>query len=344
MVLTKQFKLCPTKEQTQILDIMGREYISLINDILDYAISLGQMPMLSSASVHAPLPSTVRGQCTLDARSIWRKTKKLKGKFPVLRKPVIVWNNQNYKISESSISVPVYESGKTHRIQIKALIPHDVFNLLKNSKLGTLRISKKNSKYIAQISYEAAESMPTGTAAMGIDLGIKCPAVAVFNDGTVRFYGNGRQNKFVRRKYAKRRKKLGKVKKMKALKKMDNKEQRWMKDQDHKLSRQIINEAISRNVGTIKLEALSGISAATRKSRKNNHSLHNWSFYRLSLFIEYKAKLAGIKVEYVNPAYTSQTCPICGCVHKANDRTYICPDCDYKSHRDIIGARNILAA
>ncbi|MBO5567208.1 MAG: transposase, partial [Succinivibrio sp.] len=54
-----------------------------------------------------------------------------------------------------------------------------------------------------------------------------------------------------------------------------------------------------------------------RSSRKNNHSLHSWSFYRLSQFIEYKAKLAGIAVEYVNPAYTSQRCPECGHIHHA---------------------------
>ena len=117
-----------------------------------------------------------------------------------------------------------------------------------------------------------------------------------------------------------------------------------MRDIDHKISRSIVNEAIKNNVGIIKLEALSGIRSTTRTSRKNNHSLHSWSFYRLAQFIEYKARIAGIQVIYVNPAYTSQRCPHCGSVSHADDRKYVCENCGYHSHRDRIGAVNILAA
>ena len=113
-----------------------------------------------------------------------------------------------------------------------------------------------------------------------------------------------------------------------------------MKDIDHKLSHDIVQTAVSHNVKTIKLERLSNIRSTTRTSRKNNHSLHTWSFYRLSKNIEYKAKLAGIRVEYVDPAYTSQKCPNCGRIHHANDRKYIC-DCGFQIHRDLLGAINI---
>ncbi|EKS8366685.1 transposase, partial [Bacillus cereus] len=65
-----------------------------------------------------------------------------------------------------------------------------------------------------------------------------------------------------------------------------------------------------------------------------------WSFYRLAHFVEYKAKLAGIKVEYVNPSYTSQTCPKCNEKNKAQDRKYKC-QCGFEKHRDIVGAMNI---
>ena len=93
-------------------------------------------------------------------------------------------------------------------------------------------------------------------------------------------------------------------------------------------------------LSVIKLERLQNIRSTTRTSRKNNHSLHTWSFYRLATFIEYKAKLAGIEVEYVDPAYTSQICPICGRIQHAKDRNYTCR-CGYQTHRDLLGAINI---
>ncbi|MEB8836003.1 zinc ribbon domain-containing protein, partial [Bacillus cereus] len=48
----------------------------------------------------------------------------------------------------------------------------------------------------------------------------------------------------------------------------------------------------------------------------------------------------GIKVEYVNPSYTSQTCPKCSEKNKAQDRKYKC-QCGFEKHRDIVGAMNI---
>lgn len=90
---------------------------------------------------------------------------------------------------------------------------------------------------------------------MGIDLGLKVPAVAVTENGKTKFVGNGRQNKYVKRKFRAKRKELGKNKKLNAIYKLNDKEQRWMKDQDHKISREIINFAIENfynSDGTIK--------------------------------------------------------------------------------------------
>ena len=70
---------------------------------------------------------------------------------------------------------------------------------------------------------------------------------------------------------------------------------------------------------------------------------NGWSFYRLARFIEYKAILEGITVEYVDPRYTSQTCPDCGTSNKANGRKYKC-GCGFKKHRDMVGAINIISS
>lgn len=344
-MLTAKIKILPSHDQTAIIDATMQEYISLVNDIIDYAVALAQMPKLSSATAKAALPSCLRDQCRIDARSIWRKTLKNGGRFPVLRRSVAIWNNQNYTVEADGIAFPVWLNGRSRKIHVKAIIPEEVLSILQNHKLGTMRISKKNGKYIAQIAYEevCAEPVPEDKS-MGVDLGILCPAVSVTDDGKTKFYGNGRQNKFVRRRHKAKRRKLGKAKKLNAIRKLEHKEQRWMKDQDHKISRAIVNEAIRQGVSTIKLENLAGIRSTARTSRKNNPSLHSWSFYRLSKFIEYKACLAGIEVRYVDPKYTSQTCPVCGTRHKTNSRTYLCTDCGYRTHRDRVGAVNICHA
>lgn len=343
MKLVKQVKLVPTDEQAALLDATMREYISLVNDILDYALACTYMPKLSSKTVHANLPSALRDQCRRDARSAYNKALRYNEPIPVLKKPVAFWNNQNYEVGGDFVAMPFWFGGKSQKLRIEALVPNDTLDFLAKHKLGAMRVTKKGNKYIAQIAYEAIEPPVSDGGVMGVDLGIKCPAVAVTSNGTTKFYGNGRQNKFVRRRFSRRRKKLGKAKKLRAIRKSKNKEHRWMADQDHKLSRAIINDAIALGVKTIKLEELSGIRETARTSRKNNRSLHSWSFYRLATFIEYKAALAGIKVVYVNPAYTSQTCPCCGKRNHAKDRVYRC-SCGYTGHRDRVGAVNILAA
>lgn len=116
-----------------------------------------------------------------------------------------------------------------------------------------------------------------------------------------------------------------------------------MKDKDHKVSREIVNFAKQTKVATIQLEELSGIRQTARTSRKNAKNLNTWSFYRLAQFISYKAALAGINVVYVSPMYTSQTCPVCKEKNHASDRKYQC-SCGFKTHRDILGAMNIIKA
>lgn len=324
---------------------------------------------LTTADVKAKLPSALCNQCIRDAKSIVKKydkackevekakknknsknvkeveeikeVKKLKEiKVPVLKKLCCYINNQNFKIQDNYISFPVMIDGKSKRISVKTKMTDKQKLILSSHRLGTMRIVIKNiNTLVAQFVYEI-EKVNESNNVMGVDLGIKCPAVSYCTDGSVKFYDNGRNNKYMRRHYANLRKWFQKAKKPTVVKRIKNKEQRIMKDIDHKISREIVNTAKKHKAKVIKLERLENIRSTTRTSRKNNPSLHTWSFYRLAQYIEYKAKLAGIEVEYVDLAYTSQKCPQCGNIHHAKDRKYICK-CGYHTHRDLLGAINI---
>lgn len=323
---------------------MSKEYISLINQLVGEMTVEKKSTKKTTKDVFSNLPSAVKNQAIKDAKSIF-STKVKKTKFttvPVLKKPVCVWNNQNYSFDFTHIHFPLMINGKVKKMPVRALLvdkDNRNFDLLKH-KLGTLRITKKANKWIAQIAVTIQTDMKTGTKLMGVDLGLKIPAVAVTDDGKVRFFGNGRRNKFKKRKFRANRKKLGHSKKLSAIRNLDDKEQRWMRDQDHKVSRAIIGFAKQQKISVIRLEKLANIRQTARTSRKNEKNLHTWSFYRLAQFIEYKASLEGIEVEYVNPAYTSQTCPSCSERNTAQDRKYTCK-CGFEKHRDVVGAMNI---
>jgi len=335
--------LLPTKEQEAILTRMSEEYISTINALVAEMVEERKPTRKTSKDMDAFLPSAVKSQAALDAKSVFKKAKKKNFEtVPLLKKPHCVWNNQNYSFDFHNISMPIMINGGAKKTPIRALLvdkKNRNVDLLKH-KLGTLRITKKSSKWIAQIAVTIATAKKTGTKVMGVDLGLKVPAVAVTDDEHLRFFGNGRRNKYMKRKFRSERKALGKRKKLNAIRNSKDKEQRWMKDQDHKVSRAIVDFAKDNHISVIRLEKLANIRQTARTSRKNEKNLHTWSFYRLATFIEYKATLEGIQVEYVNPAHTSQTCPNCSERNKARDRKYQC-SCGFEKHRDIVGAMNI---
>ena len=57
--------------------------------------------------------------------------------------------------------------------------------------------------------------------------------------------------------------------------------------------------------------------------------------------LEYKCDLNRIQYTYINPAYTSQICNICGSFGKRNGDLFKCSDCG-ETHADLNAAINIL--
>ena len=95
------------------------------------------------------------------------------------------------------------------------------------------------------------------------------------------------------------------------LKKIKNRESRVIRDLNHKVSRKIVEIAKKDSTG-IKLEKLDGIRNNKKHAKPFNYGLNSWSFHQLQKFIEYKAKLEGFPITYVEPKNTSKECSRCG--------------------------------
>jgi IS605 OrfB family transposase len=127
---------------------------------------------------------------------------------------------------------------------------------------------------------------------------------------------------------------------------MAGKEARFRRHENHCISKTIVASAKGTGRG-IALEDLKGIrNRLTARGTEARAKLSGWSFGQLHAFLTYKAQLAGVPIEVVDPAYTSQTCAACGHCSKRNRKSqsvFVCKACGHGAHADKNAARNIRA-
>lgn len=195
---------------------------------------------------------------------------------------------------------------------------------------------------------------------VGVDLGINTPAYVATNVTEDRKAISKREHFLNARMAIKRRfhtlQRLegtadgkGRKKKLEPLERMREKERNWVHTQNHRFSRDVVNFAIQVKAATIQMEDLSGygrdIDGTVEEEKK--FLLGKWSYYELQALIEEKALKAGIKVNKVKPAYTSQTCSWCGERGIRDGTAFYCQNPNCKQHgkndinADYNAARNI---
>ncbi|GCC10884.1 putative transposase DNA-binding domain protein [archaeon] len=120
----------------------------------------------------------------------------------------------------------------------------------------------------------------------------------------------------------------GKYRKVKQIR---NREQRIVSDMNHKISRKIVDMAKDSKSG-LKMEDLKGIHNA-KSTKSFRYSVNSWSFYQLRQMIEYKAKLLGVHIVYVDPQYTSGVFKMwTDRRHNRNGKVFKCPHCGHVDH------------
>jgi IS605 OrfB family transposase len=176
---------------------------------------------------------------------------------------------------------------------------------------------------------------------LGVDLGIN--NLAVSSDGTFYLRPDLRN---VSNKYSALRSRLqckGTQSAKRHLKKLSGCENRFHKDVNHCISKQIVNSAKVQGYNVIALENLKHIRENSKLGRATRKRLHSWPFAQLQDFLGYKAQWAGIQVETVSARYTSQGCSRCGHVYKPQRKgnLFRCVSCGYQNHADLNASHNI---
>ena len=249
--------------------------------------------------------------------------------------------------SRASISV------MNNRIKLKFKLTAKQKKLFTNPnwKRGNARLVQTGKKWFLHISF--TRKVPEVDISkfdniIGIDAGLR-QIMTIYNPKTGQtFFKNGQNIKKKRQNYAKKRQSLQSKNTKSAkrrLKELSGRENRWMTDVNHYLSKTLVSE----NPNTlIVVEDLTNVTFDTVSHRKkeNRYEHHSWSFYQLQQDIAYKAREHGSYLVKVNPAYTSQRCPKCGTIRKENrDKTnhiYHCNNCHYQSNDDRVAAMNIV--
>lgn len=337
----------PTHEKQKMYQLMTDRVTAFANKYISLEKKDRPKTSKQAKQYSEPLPSAVLTQAIRDinGKKDPKHFKRLWCNF----------NNQNFKVEkengnwkvsfptlEKRIGVPI-ETSERQNDYLEKLINGEV-------KQGTAMLVKRRGRWYIHLSFEVSieEEPKKREKIMGIDLGLIDILVAEA-EGQTLFFSGGKLA-YMRRHFKSLRSRLMKAKAYKKLKELGNKEHRIATDINHKISSSVIDFAKEQGVTKIRMEDLTDARWEMKQRKKQKHdsgrSLQSWSFYQLQEFIEYKATLTGIEVEYVNKDNTSMICSVCG--HKFTSRPkgrmFECPSCGSIRHIDANAARNIAEA
>ncbi len=218
--------------------------------------------------------------------------------------------------------------------------PHQA-RYLKEGKAREGELIRRGKRWFFNLVLEIPDVQPNmvGTI-LAVDVGEN--NLATTSNGTI-FGGGILRHK--RDKFLARRGKLqsnGSRSAKRCLKRISGKEHRHVKMINHITSKAIVEEAVLCGANKLVLENLTNIRRRIAGNKRIRSRLHRWSWYELQQFVEYKAQARGIGIVYVNPAYTSQSCSICGSLGTRRKHRFACSTCGSYQHSDRNASINLL--
>lgn len=355
LTLTAKLKINPTQEQKLFLQSTLNSYKNGCNLVsaMVFDTHVLQQPVL-----HKKTYERLRSVCGLKSQMAQSVMKTVIARYRthqsnghdwtkvVFKTPEydLVWN-RDYSLVNGLFSVNTVDGRIKIPFETKGMERY--FD--EKWSFGTAKLVYKHNCFFLHIpmTKEVSEMNESSIQqVVGVDFGMNFLATTYDSQGKSSFF-NGRPIKHKHAHYKQLRKQLQRRQTASArqrLKKIGQRENRWMQDVNHQVSKALVTQYGTNTLFVI--EDLTGIRAATERVRLHHrYQSVSWTFFQLRKMLEYKASLQGSKVIAVDPSYTSQTCPKCGHTEKANrikkKHTFQCKSCSYTSNDDRIGAMNL---
>ena len=328
VTLTAKVKILPTDEQADRLLQTLRAYRLASNFVSSLVF---ETKMLSVSSLHKILYRELRSAFALRSQMAQSVLKTVVARYKSLvgnghpwtcldfKKLAydLVWH-RDYSLGNQAFSINTLDGRIRVPYETKGMEAY----LDGSWGFGTAKLIYKRGKYFLHIPVTQEVEEPSAGSfkqVVGVDLGINFVATSYDTEGKSLFYP-GRPIKDKRSRYKQLRKQLQQVgtpSSRRKLKRIGERENRWMTDVNHRVSRALVDRYDPNTLFVI--EDLTGIRSETETVRlRDRYERVSWSFYQLRKMIEYKVILRGAKVIAVDPRYTSQACPKCNHKEKAN--------------------------
>ena len=184
---------------------------------------------------------------------------------------------------------------------------------LTKDKVQFVRLVPKNNYMVIEVGYNIKEQeQKLNDNVLAIDIGVNNIASCVTTNGD-KFLINGKQLKYINHNYNKRiadiqsKLKLTHNKNKSNYKaNITNKRNNRINDYLHKITTYIVNQAVSKNIGTIVVGYNKEWKQDTNIGNINNQNFVNIPFYKFISMLEYKSKLKGIAFKTITEEYTSK--------------------------------------
>jgi IS605 OrfB family transposase len=346
---TISLKLLATAEQSAALSALTIEFSGACNSIvpmameqrcwnrvalhhLAYYLVRERFPALGSQMVCQAVHRVADAYRTLKANKKFDKDKPV----PVITfHPTSVnFDKRTYSIKGNALSLFTL-GGREH---IPFVGGKHQFNLFANGQPKEARLVIKKGVWYFNLVLNLPDITPVTGGTFGVDVGENNLAAT----STGKVFGGG-QLRHNRDKYLAHRRRLqanGSRAAKRKLRAISGREQRHVRHVNHETSKAIVTEAIRVGAGEIRMEDLTYIRARIKAGKRMKTRLHRWAFAQLQDFVAYKAQGAGLAVVYVDPAYTSQTCSVCGAIGKRVKHHFSCL-CGNQRHSDVNASVNI---